>query len=222
MNTKEYYIYDIFEALRQYSDDSDISYEHISYLIDNNRALLLRQKYKEIGQIVPQGIRQRLHFELELSEDNIFMDIASILRTVNVLPRLIESGDFMRSIHIDFGSYNQYKAIYIQPERFNYCGNNPELQNAVYTTLGQDYRLYFKGFNESHKLISNARIWAIFENPEAAWRVSADYDNTESFDKDVYYPIDADMWVTIKEVILKQLITSMQIPEDKINNADEQ
>jgi hypothetical protein len=75
MNTKEYYIYDIFEALRQYSDDADISYEYISYLIDNNRALLLRQKYKEIGQIIPQGIRQRLHFELELADENVFAPV---------------------------------------------------------------------------------------------------------------------------------------------------
>ena len=222
MNTKEYYIYDIFEAIRQYSDDADISYEYISYLIDNNRALLLRQKYKEIGQIIPQGIRQRLHFALELADDNVFSSEDSILRTVLALPRLIESGDFMRAIHIDGGSYNQYKFIYIQPERFNYCGNNYDLPNVVYVTLGQDYKLYFKSLQLAHRLIENVRIWGIFENPEAAWIASADYDNTKSFDKDIYYPIDADMWVIMKEVILKQLIASLQIPEDKINNADEQ
>jgi hypothetical protein len=133
-----------------------------------------------------------------------------------------QSGDYMRALYLDGGSYNQFRFIYVQPERFFYCGNSFELPNVVYATLGQDYKLYIKSANPAHKIMENMRIWGVFENPETAWIASVDYDVTIDFDKNIYYPIDADMWVMIKEVILKQLITSLQIPEDKVNNADEQ
>jgi hypothetical protein len=92
----------------------------------------------------------------------------------------------------------------------------------MYCTLGQDYRLYFKAGNPRHRLLQNVRIYAIFENPKDAWEKSADYNNSLTFEESVNYPIDLDMWVTMKEIILKQYIQSLQIPQDKTNNADEQ
>jgi hypothetical protein len=220
MSTKNYYIYDIIEALRQFSDDTNVSIEHLSFLIDNNRALLLRQKYKDIGQIIPQGIRQRLHFPLELVDDNVFASLNKVLATTTALPRLIESGDYMRALYLDGGNYKDMRFIYVQPERFQYCGNNFDVANVIYVTLNQDYKLNLKALNPSHKLVENIRIWGVFENPKDAWEVSADYDATKDFDTEIYYPIDSDMWVTMKEMILKQIIGSMKIPEDKINSAE--
>lgn len=219
---KTYYIYDIREALRQYSDDSDITNAHISFLIDDTRALLLRQKYKAVGSIIPNSIKQRLHLDLELADDNEFISLDSILRTENALPKLIESADYYRNIQIDGGSYTDVKFIFTTNERFPYVGTSKWLNNIIYTTLGQDYRLYFRAGNPRHKGLLKVRVFAPFEDPKTAWESSADYDSTKSFDDDINYPIDLDMWIQMKEIILKQYVQSLQIPEDKVNNAAEE
>lgn len=222
MKPKIYYIYDIREALRQYSDDSDITDDYISFLIDDTRALLLRQKYNAPGSIIPLGIRQRLHFDVELSDDNVFISLDKVLRTADPIPKLVESFNFMNHFWVDSGSYNDIKFVYITPERFPFAGYNKWTRDVIYVTIGQDYRLYFKAANYKHRLIEQVRIYSIFENPKEAWEVSADYSNTETFEEDVTYPIDLDMWIQMKEIILKQLMVTLQIPQDENNNADEQ
>ena len=221
MNPKIYYIYDIREALRQFSDDSDITDDYISFLIDDTRALLLRQKYNAPGSIIPFSIRQRLHVDLELSDDNVFISIDKILRSVDPIPRLVESFNFMNHFWVDSGSYVNIKFVYVTPERFPFVGYNKWLQDVVYVTIGQDYRLYFQSANLKHRLLDKVRVYSIFENPKTAWEASADYNPNQTFENDVIYPIDLDMWVTMKEIILKQMIATLQIPQDKNNNADE-
>lgn len=221
MNTKIHYIYDIIEALRQYSDDSGITEDYISFLIDDTRALLLRQKYNAPGSIIPLSIRQRLHMDLELVADNVFINTDKILRTVKPLPNLVESFNFMNHFWADSGSYVNIKFVYVTPERFPFVGHNKWLKDTVYVTIGQDYKVYLQSSNLKHRLLDKIRVYSIFENPKLAWEESADYDENKIFEQDVNYPIDLDMWINMKDIILKQFITSLQIPQDKTNNADE-
>mgnify|MGYP000117689905 CR=1 FL=1 len=218
---KDFYIYDIKEDLRQYSDDSDISLSHISFLIDDTRALLLRQKYKNPGSIIPSSIKQRLHFDLEITDDNEFISLDTLLRTTTALPKLVESADFMRDIQIDGGGLADIKVILVPNQRFPYIGFNRFLSNLIYTTLGQDYKLYFKAGNTRYKTLQKIRVFGVFENPKEAWEASANYDSDVDFNSEVDYPIDLDMWVQMKDIIMQQYMRAMQIPEDKQNNADE-
>jgi hypothetical protein len=221
MSAKIYYIYDIRESLRQYSDDSDISDSHISFLIDDVRAMLLRQKYRDVGSKVPEAIKQRIHLNTELTEDNEFVSLDKILRTANAIPRLIESWELIHSIYIDAGGYKDLKFGFVDQNRFVYAGYDKHLRNLVYVTLGHHYKLYFTSSGEKYKLIEKIRLAAIFEDPKAAWEASADYDADLNFEEDVNYPIDLDMWINIKDIILKQLGMSLSVPQDKNNNADE-
>lgn len=221
MATRDYYIYDVIEAVRQYSDDSDISVEHVGFMIDTTRALLLRQKYANPGSIIPQRIRQRLHFTLELASENDLYDLDYNLRTINALPKLIENSSFVQALIVDGGSYYDYRFIYTSPERFRYVGNDKYLNNIIYVTLGQDYRLLFKSNIDKHKFLEKVRVFGIFEDPQAAWEASADYDADKDFNTEVDYPMDLDMWVQVKEIIVKQLLMAMQVPQDKNNNASE-
>ena len=221
MSTKIYYIYDIVETLKQYSDDSDISNSHISFLIDDVRALLLRQKYRDIGSKVPEAIKQRIHLDTELTDDNEFASLDKMLRTKNAIPRLIESWELTHAMYIDAGGYRDLKFQLVDQNRFPYVGNDKNLQNLVYVTLGQDYRLYFASSGVKHKIIEKVRLLGVFEDPKTAWEASADYNVTKNFEEDINYPIDLDMWVAMKDIILKQLGMSLSIPQDKNNNADD-
>jgi hypothetical protein len=128
----------------------------------------------------------------------------------------------MQALTVDGGSYYDYRFVFIHPERFRYVGNDKHLNNIIYVTLGQDYRLLFKSNLDKHKFLDKVRIFGIFEDPQKAWEESADYDETKDFNSEVDYPMDLDMWVQVKDIILKQLIQSLQIPQDKNNNADEE
>lgn len=219
--TKDYYIYDIVETLKLHSDDSDVTYEHISFLIDDVRSLLLRQKYDTIGSIIPMKVRQTIYMNLALVDDNVFMSTDKILSSTTALPKLVESFNFMKYFRVDTGGENTFRVHYVPIERFPYVGFNNLLKDLVYVTIGQDNKLIFKGYSSKHRLLENVRVFAIFENPEEAWKVSSAYDNSKNFNSDIEYPIDLDMWVTMKEIIIKQLGLILQNPGDKNNNADE-
>ena len=60
-----------------------------------------------------------------------------------------------------------------------------------------------------YKLLSNVRLFAVFDNPEAAWMLSTSYDPNVNF-LDVEYPVDADMATLIGDFVVKQLIEKMK------------
>ena len=218
MYTKYHYIYDIKERLNDYSDDSEISTEHISFLIDEVRALIIKQSYQGIGASISNTITQQVNLTLELSQDNEFIDLDNILVSIDALPRLIESSNLSKYVTVDNGSYKNIKFIRVSNERFPYTGNNKYLRHFVYYTLGNDFKVYFNAQDPVHKLLQYARVFGVFENPEEAWKLSPDYDENVDFN-DTIYPIDSDMWVKISDIILKMLMVKLQIPEDKINDA---
>lgn len=220
MHTKHHYIYDIKERLNDYADDSELSLEYISFLIDETRALIIRQSYRGIVATVPNTIKQQVNLELELSQENEFVDLDDILKSTIALPRLIEGSKVNKALQVDNGSYKDIKFITVPVERFPYVGNNKYLRTYVYWTLGNDYKLYFTSGNARHKLLNDVRVHGVFENPKDAWELSPDYDVDVDFN-DTTYPIDSDMWVKISDIIMKILLPKEQIQEDKVNDAND-
>lgn len=220
MYTKNHYIYDIIERLNSFSDDTELSVEHISFLIDETRALVIKQSYQGIGTSIPRVIKQQINTTLTLDQENEFNTLDKILCTEDALPTLIESSIINKYLTVDNGSYKNLKFIRVPNERFPYVGNNKYLQNIVYYTLGVNNKLYFTGASSVYKLIEEARVFGVFLDPEDAWKLGPDYDSSTKFN-DTIYPIDADMWVKISDILIKLLIPKLQAPEDKINNADD-
>ena len=220
MYTKYHYIYDIKERLNDYADDSELSIEHLGFLIDEVRALVIKQSYQGIGVNIPNTIKQQINLDLILDQDNIFASLNKILVSENALPKLIESSNQNKYITVDNGSYRNVKFIKSTNERFPYVGGNKFLQNIVYYTLGVDYKLYFTGGSSVHTLMENARVFGVFTNPKEAWEAGPNYNEDIDFN-DTIYPIDSDMWVKISDIIFKMLAPKAQIQEDKLNNAND-
>ena len=221
MTTKRHLIYNIRELISQYSDDSDVSNEYISFLITQTRALLVTQRYSDRAYVLPQKIRQRFNYELELAEDNPFDDtIGTILRTVDPIQKPIENFNLKSNMRLNSGSYKDIYFTIVPQERFPYVGRNKWIQNHIYVTIGTDFRLYFTASNDTHKMIENVRASYVCEDPEAAYPATVDYDGTDFWD--VEYPLEASMVEDLTNIIVKKLVGKLQIPQDKINNADEQ
>lgn len=218
--TKGELIDDILERLQVYSDDSEISPLHISFLIDEARKMFIKQKYSKANKHIPAFLFQKINLELDFEDDNEFSSIDTILSTKIAIPTLIENSVINSMIMIDNGSYTNVKFILIDLDRFPYVGYNRLLPDVVYVTIGYDYKLKLKGLANRYKLLENIRLRAIFEDPKSAWELSTEYDSNVDY-LDVEYPIDSDMGVLISDLIIKQLVDKLKIPIDLNNNASE-
>jgi hypothetical protein len=216
-----YIINDVVEVLKQYSDDANISQEHIAYNINTARAMLLQQKYGDRGSIIPQKLRQHFYHTLELTEENEFSaGLGTILRTVDPIQNPLEPFNFKSNIKISTGSYLDPYFVFVSIERFPYVGRNKWNQNQIYVTLGSDFRLYFTSANPKVKIIENVKLSYVTENPEEAYLHTIDYDANVDF-WDVEYPLEEDIIVHLTDYIIKKLSITLQIPEDKNNNSDD-
>jgi len=221
MATLRYIINDISEVLKLYSDDTNISQEHIAYNVHTTRAMLIQQKYSSRSNIIPQKLRQHFYHALELVEENEFSSgLGTILRTVNPIQFLLEPHNFKGNIKISTGSYLDPYFCFVLPERFPYVGGNKWNQNQIYVTLGSDFRLYFTSANPKVKIIENVKLSYVAENPEDAYPTTIDFNSAVDF-WDVEYPMEQDLITQLTDVIIKKLGTSLQIPEDKSNNSDD-
>lgn len=220
--TKGELLDDIRQRVQQFSDDTEVVDMHVLYLIDQARKMFIKQRYNKANKLLPTLIFQQINLDLDLEGDNEF-DVNltdTIVSTVDRLPTLIENPVINSKIKIDNGSYTDIRFILIDIDRFPYVGYNRLLPDVVYVSLGYDYKLKLKGLANRYKLLSNVRLFAVFDNPEAAWMLSTSYDPNINF-LDVEYPVDADMATLIGDFVVKQLIEKMKIPIDEDNNATE-
>ena len=220
MATKRFLIYDIIERLNQFSDDSEISPEHISFLIDQGRVLLLKQRFNKMNKSLPDVVFQPITINLQNVNDNDFHSEDTIVSSVNPLPYLVDDFVFNSNIRLDGGSYTDLKFIWTSIARFPYIGYNKLLRDIVYVTLGYDYKLKLKGLHNRYKLLDRLRISAVFSTPEDAWKASSLYDVNVNY-LDVEYPLPMDLWAPLSEIIVKQLGVKFTVPEDKVNNAND-
>ena len=222
--TKGELIDDIRERLQQYSDDSEIADLHISFLIDEARKMFIKQRYNRANKLIPSALFQRINLDVDFEQDNEFdsgfLDTDTTLSTITKIPTLIQNQIIDGRIKIDNGSYSDIKFILIDIDRLPYVGYNKLLPDVVYVAIGYDYKLKLKGLYNRYKLLEKIRLYAIFENPEEAWRLSPSFNQNTDY-LDVEYPIDSDMGVLIADLIIKQLIEKLRMPIDTNNNATE-
>lgn len=215
-------IYDIKEKLKISSDDSDLTTEYISHLIDVKRATLIKQSYSNMTKTIPSLLYQDVCLTLEVAPLIPGMTCyGTILRTVEPLPDVLnisgrEDLYLVRPIDIMATAYNQ-----VPIERFAFLGNNRFLGRQIYTALGTDKRIYFYSAQDSYKFIENVSIKGVFESTSAAAQYSCDTACTDEYNSE--YPLEGYMINEIVNLIVKELVTpTLQLPKDELNDADDE
>lgn len=212
-------VYDIIEALKQYSDDSDISEEYVKYLVHTTRAMLIQQRYSDRSNIIPNKIKQVFDLSLTLADDNPFNAVRQVLVSTEAIQKPIEPYNLRSGIRISSGDYADTYFNLVSNERFPYVGSK-WVKNQIYVTIGTDYKLYFKSELPSITLLENVRISIICENPEEAYPYSTVYNSNIDF-MDMEYPMEDFLIVQMNDIIIKKLANMLQVPEDKTNNDDD-
>lgn len=217
--TKREIIYTVFEKLNIQSDDTDITEELISSLIDTKRAMLLKQKYSKTSWHMPVEIKQELCFDLKLVDKiDGYSCPGKILQTTVSLPPSIKIRGKEGPLNVRKKDGREISMTVIPVERVPYLFHNRYTQNLTYCAVDFNNNLVIISNDNKHRFLKYIQVTDVFEAPDDARELSCDINSTiEPWDDQ--YPVEAAMVEPIVQEILKDLVNTLRIPGDKINDA---
>lgn len=218
-------IYSVKEDLKDYTEDSELSNEYITYLYNIKRANYIRQDLNNYQKTTDLSITQSLCLELELvsvNECGLDFECDKILRSKQKVPNTLDlhlkssiiSVKPTNRISIPFNFTTKQKVIYSKFSKFN---------NAIFSFLDDDGYIYLLSENTGHKLIDCITVTGIFEDPLEL----ANYknccgcqDSLNCFDESLTdYPLQAHYIDLIRKEIVEERLKLRSIEEDKNNNS---
>lgn len=220
-------IYDVREAIRQLQDDSDISDNYIIYLYNMMRAQRLRQDQNDLQKSTDNSVLQTLCLELEEVNSgmcSLNFDCDTIVRTKQPIPKPLETHlkaalTAVRPsvrISVPFNFITKEKALYSMYSKFN---------KAIYAFLDDDLHIYFVSSSDTLRLLECISVTGIFEDPLSLKNYKNCCncnDSVPCFDlMTTEYPLQPHHIVSIREQIIQNLLRTLQVPEDKNNNSDD-
>ncbi len=217
--------YDVREAVKAFTDDSELDDRYIIYLYNIKRAKYLRQDLNNYQKTVDNSIKQTLCLGMELvdmTECSVDYSCGKILRSKQPIPTPIElhskvaitSVKPTQRISLPFNFITKDKAAYIE---------NAPYPNAIYAFIDVDNYIYAYSKSDDYTILDCITVTGVFEDPLSLANYNnccdcgdpiACYDVEESS-----YPLQPHYVDVIRDEIVKDILRTYQIPEDKQNDA---
>lgn len=206
-------IYMIFDMLKVASDDSYWEEEHIIFILNKYRSILLSQKYKGIKVDIPISFYQQIPISLiKSSVNDMYTSTEKIPNIVNL------NGIILENFISDELNPTKFNFNFTTIQRLKFIGFNKWLKNELYFALDYDNYLYVKSGNNSipvpNKIIGNF----ILDNPLDILKFLPENEIPED-PIDYIFPVEGSLVQTIIEMSVKELSQSIYLPEDKKNNS---
>ena len=212
-------VYACLDILKLTSDDSLYTEDHIIFLANKARTLLLKQRYSDIKKKIPESNYQTICLDLEKVQN--IQDLAcqgSSLRTIQKVPYLMKIGN----PKVYPQNYYLGEITYISRERMRYVGHNKYLQNIIYCSLAPDNHLYFKSMNPQYLYLKKVQVTGIFEDIQNASQLECEDNNSKCQDiLDKTFPLEEALVQPLIEIVVKQLGPSVDLPQDQENDAQD-
>lgn len=219
MSTFREIIYMILDEMKISTDDSYFTEDHIMYLINKHRVLILKQRYSDIKKHIPESNYQTICLDLievpAISGEPC--EGGSYLRSKEKVPFLMQIG-VPKIYPID---YYQGEITYVSRERMRYIGYNKYLQNIIYCSLGPDNYLYFKSNNPQYLYLEKVKLTGIFEDSINASQLQCSNDK-ECDILDRTFPLEDSLIPIVIELVVKELLAANYRPKDDINDAKDE
>jgi hypothetical protein len=215
--TKLEVIYDVKEKLQISTDDDIMTDEYIGHLVDVKRMVLIKQTFSTVTKAIPVACLSEICLDLEIVDAITGSPMfGHILRTKQIIPTVMnisgrEDLITVRSIDNLSTGFNA-----ISMERFPFLGHNKYLNNQIYTAINSDGRIYFYSKRDKFKLMSKVIARGVFESPTKANEMSC---LSSCNDMDNEYPIEGYMIDDIVSLIRKDLVVTLQTPNDDKNDS---
>lgn len=220
MSTYKELVYLVSDELKTTSDDSHFTSDHILFLLSKYRSFVLKQRYSDIKKQIPESNYQTLCLDLievpAISGEPC--EGGSYLKSSIKLPYTMKIGN-SRVYPMD---YYQGEISYVSRDRMRYIGYNKYMQNIIYCSIAPDGYLYFKSWNPQFLYLEKVKFTAVFEDViEASNNECSSGDNPCDI-MDKTFPIEDALIPVVIELVVKELRSAEYLPEDKVNNADDQ
>ena len=216
MTTYREAIYMCNDLLKGMSDDFTYTEEHIAYLLDKFRALLLKQRY---GNDPKKHVPYSNYQTLEIKFDDFHED-KSYYTSTTTIPYMLQLG-IPRVI--SEGEYYDYTFDFISRERLPFVGFNKYLRKIWYCAINEENKLCLKPSSTKVIVSENPpltiKLTGIFENPrEVIDEISFGESDTDTHEWDRNIPIEESLITTLIEMVVKEIAGSTYRPNDIQNN----
>ena len=212
----------VLDLLKESSDDSFYTEEHVIFLAGRFRSFLLKQRYySDLKKQIPESNYQTICLDLEQVNaiDCLPCVGGQYLRTVQEIPTLLPFG--ITRVYTS-GSYYKGDIALVSRDRMKYTSYNKWQQNTIYASLDPSQKLYFTSQNPQFLYLKKAMLTGIFEDSEAASELECNADGSKACDiLDRDFPIEDALVSPLIELIVNELRPSIYSPEDKQNDADD-
>tara|TARA_R110002124_G_scaffold281430_1_gene455700 strand:- start:59778 stop:60461 length:684 start_codon:yes stop_codon:yes gene_type:complete len=216
--------YSVREGIKEFSDDTEFDPRYIMFLYNLKRVKYLRQDLNNYQKSIDNSVQQSFCIGLEEVNANdcgIDINCNTILRSVKKLPKAIDTHTKPAINRVKPSDKLSLPFNFISKERMVYLNDSP-FSKAVYSFLDPDGYIYVISKSDV-RMLDCLHITGIFENPMELQNFS-NCCNCDSpsvcFDDDTTeYPLQLHYIDLIKNEIIKELLVTKQIPEDKENNA---
>lgn len=222
-------VYDVREAVKQYTDDSELDDRYIKYLYNTKRSKYLRQDLNNYLKTIDNSIQQTFCVDLEevsVNECSVDADCETLLRTKVALPKPLELHSKTAITKVKPATKISVPFNFVTKERIVMLeGSN--FPNSIYAFLDVDNRIYLYSKSIDYKLLNCLNITGVFENPLdlANYKDCCDCDdvvNNSCYDENTSeYPLQPHYIDVIRMEIIQELIGLKQVLEDKDNNTND-
>lgn len=217
----------VYEQLSINSDDTNVSRIFIADVIDDFRALFLRNEYNRKRTIDEDVIQYIKNIPLEdvnsitlCNELCIPQSNCLLKRTAFKIPATIElhnSNGILRIAPVDIIAPMFER---IELNEVETAGNNRSSKKALFTFEREGY-IYVYSKNLLYSALSFIEIAGVFEDTSNSvlWRDCGKEEGCFNYDKP--YPLNRWMWSSIKDAVINKVFEKMLKPEDEQNNNQE-
>lgn len=219
-------VYDIREALKDYSDDSELDNRYIIYLVNLKRAKYIKQKLEKFGRRFNNKVLQSLCLDLETVSTNecgLQLTCSKILRSVKPIPTQLQLNNKDSIQRVSPADKLSIKYNLIETEQAPLYLNSP-FSSKIKAFIHNDGHIYLLSSNPIHTECIN--ITGVFEDPTElkTYNNCCGCDDSSSQCFDMYeteYPIEADVLDIIRAEIISELLKLKGVKEDNINNSQD-
>lgn len=220
MKAKEL-IYMCLDLCKEFSDDSSFTEEHVLFLLNKYRSLVLKQEYERQKKESSIENKQSICLNLEAVDENINNPCGEfMLRSVEKIPTTLE---FSQPQVSTISFFSNPMMCYVTPEKLKFVNYNKFLQNIIYCALAPDGHVYLKSSNPQFQYLERIKLSAVFEDFEEASSLSCDEEGNQD-DCDIMekeFPLESYLVPALINDVVKQLLGSRYIPRDSSNDAND-
>lgn len=171
--TKRELIYTIYERLNIQNDDTDLTEEFVSSLIDSTRAKLIKQSYSANIWNIPIAIKQELCIDLSpvpsIKGETCF---GKILASDVAIPIGIGlKGNDGSVLTIKLYDRKELRINMIPIERMPLVGSDPFTGGMIFGALDVDRKLYFTSKTKTHLMLDGIKVEGVYEKPSDAYEL---------------------------------------------------